>query len=107
MAVKLLGVPGDKLLPDERTATTHDFVMINHPVFIVDDPARYLTFLQRSRSPHWWDQLRIPFALGLRGTATAYAISQSKIGNPLEARYWSTTAYRLGPHAVKYSARPV
>jgi hypothetical protein len=106
MAVKLLGVPGDKLLPDERTATTHDFVMINSPVFIVDDPARYLTFLERSSSKHWWDQLLIPFALGLRGVANAFEISQSKISNPLEARYWSTTAYRLGPHAVKYSAVP-
>ena len=41
MAIKLLGVPGDKILPDERDAPTQDFVMINHPVFFLDDPDRY------------------------------------------------------------------
>ncbi|MBI3775013.1 MAG: catalase [Gammaproteobacteria bacterium] len=33
MAIKLLGVGGDKLLDDERNAQTQDFVMINFPVF--------------------------------------------------------------------------
>ena len=41
MAAKLLGVKGDKILPDERDAQTQDFVMINHPVFFANDPKRY------------------------------------------------------------------
>jgi len=35
MAVKLVGVGGEKLLADERDATTHDFVLANSPVFFV------------------------------------------------------------------------
>lgn len=41
MAIKVLGVPGKKLLEDEAEATTQDFIMINHPVFFATDPARY------------------------------------------------------------------
>src|SRR5215472_6630656 len=32
MAIKVMGVPGEKLLESERNATTQDFIMINHPV---------------------------------------------------------------------------
>lgn len=44
MAVKLMEVPGEKILKIEREATTQDFVMISHPVFIIDDPTDYLAF---------------------------------------------------------------
>jgi hypothetical protein len=27
--------------------------------------------------------------------------------NPLQVRYWSQTPYKLGPHAIKFSARPI
>jgi hypothetical protein len=110
MAIKLLDVPGDKLLPDERHATTHDFLMINHPTFIVDDPRRYLRLIKLSNSENLLLRLAAPFAIGLRGALIARAITTSTIASPLEARYWSTTAYRLGSGehktAVKFSARP-
>src|SRR5436190_11751929 len=32
--------------------------------------------------------------------------TQQKVVNPLQIRYWSQTPFALGPHAVKYSARP-
>src|SRR4051794_3294135 len=50
MAIKLLGVPGEKLLTREKDALTQDFLMITHPVFIVDDTARYLALLENSAS---------------------------------------------------------
>ena len=40
MAIKLLEVSG-KNLSDENSST-QDFIMINHPVFFANDPARYL-----------------------------------------------------------------
>jgi Catalase len=46
MAIKLLDVPGDKILPEERDAQTQDFIMINHPVFFIDDAARYLALVR-------------------------------------------------------------
>jgi catalase len=52
MAIKVLGVPGKKLLEDETEATTQDFIMINHPVFFATDPARYRSFMDDANSEH-------------------------------------------------------
>ena len=50
MAIKLMGVPGEKILDAERDAKTQDFVMINNPVFFIDTAANYLTFTKDSGS---------------------------------------------------------
>ena len=110
MAIKLLGVPGEKLLPAEKDAQTQDFLMITHPVFIVDDAARYLALIERSGSQNPLVRALAPATLGLRGALNALATTRATIASPLETRYWSTTAYQLGTGpgklAVKYSARP-
>ncbi len=109
MAIKVLGVPGMKLLADEDEAMTQDFIMINHPVFFATDPARYLSFMQEANSGHFYAKLLIPFALGAKGTLIALQTRSSKISNPLQTRYWSMVPYQLGTgsgrQAVKYSAR--
>jgi hypothetical protein len=109
MAIKVLGVPGTKLLKDDAAATTQDFIMINHPVFFATDPARYRSFMDDANSEHFYRKLRIPFDLGAKGTMTALETRSSKISNPLQARYWSMVPYQLGTgagrQAVKYSAR--
>lgn len=110
MAIKVLGVPGKKLLHDEDGAMTQDFIMINHPVFFATDPARYLSFMQDADSGHFYSKLLIPFALGAKGTMIALETRDSKISNPVQTRYWSMVPYQLGTgpgrQAVKYSARP-
>jgi hypothetical protein len=110
MAIKLLGIPGEKLLEGERDEQTQDFLMINHPVFIVDDPEHYLSLIRRSESTNPLVRLAAPAAIGLRGALTALATVSAKIGSPLTTRYWSTTAYQLGvgpsKQAIKFSARP-
>jgi hypothetical protein len=109
MAIKILGVPGRKLLEDEDQAMTQDFIMINHPVFFATDPARYRSFMQDSDSDHSYRKLLIPFDLGAKGTRIALETRSSRISNPLQARYWSMVPYQLGigadRQAVKYSAR--
>lgn len=111
MAIKLLGVPGEKLLPDERGAQTQDFVLMSHPVFFSDDPRRYLDLVQVTgiKNP-LKKKLKEFLALGLTGALIAHKATSLKIASPLETRYWSTVPYRLGdpPHkqAVKFSARP-
>jgi Catalase len=109
MAIKVLGIPGKKLLEDEAEATTQDFIMINHPVFFATDPARYRSFMDDANSGHFYQKLRIPFDLGAKGTLIALETRSSKISNPLQARYWSMVPYQLGTgtgrQAVKYSAR--
>ena len=46
MALKLLGVPGRKLLQLGSDDDSQDFIMISHPVFFIDDPADYLQLVK-------------------------------------------------------------
>lgn len=109
IAIKLLGVSGDKILESEKQATTQDFIMINHPVFFANDAKRYLSFMNDVNSHNMIRKLHIPIALGFKGTMNALGARNSQIANPLYARYWSMVPYQLGlgndRQAVKYSVR--
>ena len=109
MAIKLLDVPGDKILPEERDAQTQDFVLVSSPVFFVDDAARFLTFARRISSSSKLTQATALLALNFRGLRNLISM-QAKIASPLETRYWSAVPYRLGDppykQAIKFSARP-
>ncbi len=104
MAVKVMGVGGAKLLSDEASAGTQDFIMINHPVFFVRNATDYVGFQKATAS-----------ALGLTGWLVSHAFHEApiivatgttKITNPLDQRYWSMTPYKLGTEQMKYSAKP-
>ena len=110
MAIKLTGVNGEKLLPSEKNGTTQDFILINHPVFFMDDPQRYQSVVERANSANLLVQLSALAWLGVRGNIIRYQASKGTIANPLSTRYWSMVPYRLGSdtnrQAVKYSVRP-
>ena len=109
MAIKVLGVPGRKLLEAESDSPTQDFILINHPVFFANDPTRYLALTQHATSDSTFSKLLIPFDLGVKGSRIALETSRKKISNPLQTRYWSMVPYQLGSgpgrQAVKYSVR--
>jgi hypothetical protein len=46
MAIKLTGVPGRKVLESEATATTHDFILADKPVFFIRDTDEYVRFIE-------------------------------------------------------------
>ncbi len=104
MAIKLMGVPGDKLLETELNARTHDFIVISTNVFVTRDVAEFDALVKAMTSGFlataWFfmTHLRVGWNL-LR--------SMKPCGNPLRLRYWSTTPYLFGSNAVKYSAIPV
>lgn len=109
MAVKLLGVGGEKLLPDERDATTHDFVLANSPVFFVrtaSDNAAFVKAFTEKRTI-WFFIGWNPFRWRLHELINVLKASRQSVFNPLQIQYWSQSAYKLGPHAVKYSAKPL
>jgi hypothetical protein len=111
MAIKLMGVPDEKLLDDEKH--TQDFILISHPRFFVDDLRRYKATLVEFLKGGYIDQylwsllkLRFPseFWLALKANLNFTV-------NPLFQQYWSMTPYRLGVDpdkkiAVKYTAKP-
>jgi hypothetical protein len=108
MAIKLMGVQGDKVLPAERDATTQDFVLANSDVFFCRNAGDYVILATRASEGTF-----LRFFIGpdprewrLRELVNLVRATRKKVTNPLGIRYWSQTPSALGPHAVKYSARP-
>jgi len=110
MAIKLLDVPGEKILPDERDASTQDFVLLNSPVFMACDAKGYFSFLKRQDSSNPITVFFAPLALGIKGLLIGLKMLSSRIENPLAVRYWSTVPFRFGDppykQAVKFSVVP-
>ncbi len=102
MAIKLMEVKDSK-------SGTHDFVMINHPVFFVKNAIDYVEF-QKALGEESPTQFFIPgfnpLNVRLHELAIALAIRSKKVDNPLDTQYWSATPYRFGDSAMKFSARP-
>ena len=107
MAIKIFGVPGEKILGATDERGTQDFLMINHPVFFADDPERYQETIEAARNGA---RLKALISSGFRGAKEIIALQGIKISNPLQTQYFSMVPYRLGvgagSKAVKYSAKP-
>jgi hypothetical protein len=116
MAVKVLGVSGDRLLSNEEaTAHTHDFVLSNHHTFFITNIADYVGFMQavtEKGNPISFFLSWNPFEMHLREAWLARKFTTQPITSPLTSRYWSVTPYALGSpgaagaQVVKYSATP-
>ncbi|KAK3820273.1 MAG: catalase [Benniella sp.] len=110
-AMKLLNVPGPKLLDSDKEATTQDFVLINKPFFFASDPEKYVEVVSKNSSGSVLQKLTIPFTLGLRGTLIVQKLATGRIANPFQVQYFSAVPYQLGVgegrEAVKYSLKPV
>ena len=110
MAIKLLDVPGVKVLDNAKEASTQDFVLQNHAAFFTSSPSTYLAVMKRING-NIFDKLSLPFVLGLRGLMLAGKFNGGKIANPLQIRYNSISPYQLGVDAnkiaVKYCVKPV
>jgi hypothetical protein len=106
MAIKLLGVQGEKLLENEKSAQTQDFLLINSSFFFSPNIEDYREFTRdfegAKRSAQW---RYIPWHL--RQMYLLVKMKYVPMDNPLTSRYWSAVPYKLGPAtAVKYSAVP-
>ncbi len=108
-ALKLMDVPGDKVLERKRTARTQDFLFINSPTMFVRTPQDYVELANKT-----FDGNPVTFFLSLdprewkiREMLNVLAATSKQPMNPLRSRYWSTTPYRFGDgEAVKHSVRP-
>jgi Catalase len=103
MAIKVMGVPGPKLMPDEPDSPNHDFVLISSSFFMArdvrefDDLIKGLTGGNLALIKFFLTHLRMSWNL---------LKSMKVFANPLKMRYWSSTPYLFGKQAVKYSAMP-
>jgi catalase len=111
-ALKVMGVPGEKLLPAERGETTQDFVMINSPQFFIRTLPDYEAFMasmaRGSRYGWFFDGFSWkPWRWRLRELYLAARTLKPPPSSLLQTQYHSLSAYRLGPSQfVKWSARP-
>lgn len=120
MAIKLFDVPGDKLL---EPCDTHDFILLDQPLFFIRNVPDYVglfdALLKAKASvipkllffmPRFAVELGLVYFSFLSDRPTELAILKrtvsSKPETPLATTYHSTTPYRLGPHAVRWSAVP-
>src|SRR5512139_825473 len=111
-ALKVMGVPGEKLLPAERNEETQDFVMINSPQFFIRTLPDYEAFtaaMARGSRYGWFfdDFSWKPWRWRLRELYLAAPTRKPPPASLLRTQFHSLSAYRLGPiQLVKYSARP-
>jgi hypothetical protein len=105
IAIKLMGVDGEKLLEDEKDAQTQDFLLISNPVLPVGTAADFHKLIDAAVNGHLVRFFINPFDSHLRELMLA-AKAVKHHTNPLDIRYWSTTPYLFGTRAVKYSVRP-
>src|SRR6476469_5063431 len=108
MAVKLMGVEGEKALKEEDHATTQDFVLSTLRVFFVKNAQDYVELVKLNSFPKFifpdlfkW---RLREAAILASTRLRHQLHP--IASPLETQYWSTTPYRLGSLAIKFFVKP-
>jgi hypothetical protein len=104
MSIKLMGVPGPKLLEDEKS--TQDLFGISTPTFVTPDTRT------NAQLQHWsYKNAQIFYFLNFRESHILDAIMQllwtKTQTSPLEGEYFSCVPYLLGEEqAMQYSFRP-
>ena len=104
IAIKLIGVPGAKLLDDEKY--TQDFSGISTPVFTTPNVQENVKLQAASRRelPLFYFINPVDSHLLDALMSGLWARTQT---SPLETRYWSCVPYLLGAgQAMQYSVRP-
>lgn len=102
MAIKVMDVPGEKILDAERDQRTHDFILASTS-FFMKDVATVDAFAKATTG-----SLAAKLRFGLTHWRVLWMAWKSfrKFANPLQIRYFSCTPYLFGSEAVKYSAIP-
>jgi catalase len=100
LAIKLLEVEGEKVLDQEKY--TQDFIFLSHPVFITRTVQQFADLSKLGigqGNPELLQSLAPVFEI-------IQAAASKQIANPLLVPYWSTTPYKLGSNAIKFSLKP-
>lgn len=100
MAIKVMDVPGEKILEQERNERTHDFILASTS-FFMKDVATVDAFAKATTG-----SIVAKIWFGMTHWRVLWMAYKSfrKFSNPLQIRYFSCTPYLFGTQAVKYSA---
>jgi catalase len=97
MAIKLLNV-GENL----NGGNTQEFIAHNSPAFFVTSVRDYNAFVKEKGNPRYFIQGYNPFKWRLRELWQLITAYSPPPPSPLWTTYFSNTAYKLGPHNVKF-----
>lgn len=110
LAVKILGVPGKKLIPALAAAQTQDLLMINAASTPFRGPDEFVAFARAASSP----ALLLPRLIGALGFGRSLQILRRLLagtGKPVASlattRFYSALPIQWGRGAVHYGAIPV
>lgn len=102
VGIKLFGVEGEKLLPPDQDATTHDFLLQNHDVFFVDTAKEMCEFTCLSLN-NKFDQYVKEHPV----TGQILQDMEKVVDTVLGTAYWSGLPSRFGDgRYVKYKLEP-
>ena len=116
LAIKVLNVNGDMISSDEQRGPTQDFLMINHPVFMVRNVKDYLRLeevlvqandsslaaLEGTLIGGDWN----PMHWHWREMLTAARIAGHVPAHPASNTYYSMAPIRFDRYVAKYRAKP-
>jgi hypothetical protein len=108
LAIKLVGVPGAKIIPGLEAASTQDFLFIHVPAIGVRDPDEFVTLVRlAARGP----ALLVPRLIAALGFRRALAIVRAVLGMPkvrsmATTRFYTAAPIRFGAAAVKLALFP-
>lgn len=107
IAIKVMYVPGKKIIPAEENELTQDFLMFASPIFFVKNIKDYAEFIEAlGNDAAFRDLLTRPRSLVQLATAQLRAKGKK---NPVKLTYFSASPFRLGGKSnpnrkpVKYS----
>jgi hypothetical protein len=107
LAIKLLDVPGKKLIPGMENETTQDFLLINTPALAFRTVEEFVSFVQVSSSP-----ALLPFRLfgrlgfGAFGLLKRLIESARSITSLATETYFTVAPIRFGDYAARLSLAP-
>jgi hypothetical protein len=118
LAVKIIGVPGERL-PGSEGDSTQDFVMINGPVFAAPNAKKFLGSLKLlAGTTDKAQQLKSVLSAALRGaekvlesvggqSGTLRSLGGEPANSPLGETYFTQVPLRYGAYIAKLSLAPV
>jgi len=105
MAIKIFNIYDDTLIKSDNGPDTQDFLMHDSPVFFTADLEDYNRFVESDDKILYFIDGINPFKWKLRELQHGLATLKKPPVSPLRTQYFSNTAYKLGPHNIKFSAQ--
>jgi hypothetical protein len=103
VAIKLMGVEGEKLMQSDADETTQDFILISDSRFVTKNVEEFDGLVKAlvggKIAVGWYFLTHLRVLRNLMGSLRHHA-------NPLAIRYFSVAPYLFGDRAVKYSLTP-